>query len=105
MARTRPAAGAVNVPALLDRLARLRTGRHRVVSCFLKLEPRDRARGKYLIKLKNRIRKVEEGLPRLGLDRETEAEVRADLAILNVVRTVPRDRRLTVGPDAFAARM
>lgn len=80
MARTRPAAGAVNVPALLDRLARLRTGKHRVVSCFLKLEPRDRARGKYLIKLKNRIRKAEEGLPRLGLGRETEAEVRADLA-------------------------
>ena len=29
---------------------------HWVVSCYLKLEPRDRTRGKYLIKLKNRIK-------------------------------------------------
>jgi peptide chain release factor subunit 1 len=29
---------------------------HWVVSCYLKLEPRDRSRGKYLIKLKNRIK-------------------------------------------------
>ena len=29
---------------------------HWVISCYLKLEPRDRTRGKYLIKLKNRIK-------------------------------------------------
>ncbi len=81
MARNRTAtARAVDVPGLLARLTRIRTGRHRVVSCFLKLEPRDRARGKYQIKLKNRIRATQEGLPRLGLDRATEGEVRADLA-------------------------
>jgi len=102
MARTRPAAGAVNVPALLDRLARLRTGRHRVVSCFLKLEPRDRARGKYLIKLKNRIRKVEEGLPRLGLDRETEAQVRADLARLEEFLRVPGNLPASRGVVVYA---
>jgi peptide subunit release factor 1 (eRF1) len=102
MARTRPAAGAVNVPALLDRLARLRTGRHRVVSCFLKLEPRDRARGKYLIKLKNRIRKVEEGLPRLGLDRETEGQVRADLARLEEFLRVPGNLPASRGVVVYA---
>jgi len=29
---------------------------HWVISCYLKLEPRDRTRGKYLIKLKNRVK-------------------------------------------------
>ncbi|HSE53251.1 MAG TPA: hypothetical protein VLB00_13770, partial [Gemmatimonadales bacterium] len=47
----------------LQRLVRLPAGKHWIVSCYLKLEPRDRARGKYLIKLKNRIRDVIEALP------------------------------------------
>jgi hypothetical protein len=50
----------------LQRLVRLPAGKHWIVSCYLKLEPRDRARGKYLIKLKNRIRDVIEALPAEG---------------------------------------
>lgn len=42
--------------ALVEWLADLGVTDHWVVSCYLKLEPRDRARGKYLIKLKNRMR-------------------------------------------------
>ena len=42
---------------------------YRVVSCYLKLEPRDRNRGKYLIKFKNRVKEAVQALPRLGLDR------------------------------------
>ena len=41
-----------------------------MVSCYLKLEPRDRSRGKYLIKLKNRVKAAVQALPRLGLDRD-----------------------------------
>jgi peptide chain release factor subunit 1 len=41
---------------VVDWLAELGTTEHWVVSCYLKLEPRDRSRGKYQIKLKNRIR-------------------------------------------------
>jgi peptide subunit release factor 1 (eRF1) len=70
------------VPALEQRLQRLtgvRPGHHRVVSCYLKLEPRDRSRGKYLIKLKNRVREVSQALPRLGLDRQVQDEVERDL--------------------------
>jgi peptide chain release factor subunit 1 len=63
----------------LTRLAALTPGRHRVVTCYLKIEPRDRTRGKYAIKLKNRVRAVEEQLPRLGLDRTTLDEVKRDL--------------------------
>jgi peptide subunit release factor 1 (eRF1) len=65
--------------ARLQRLAAVNTGRHRVVTCYQKLEPRDRSRGKYLIKLKNRIREVVQALPRLGLDRATQDEVERDL--------------------------
>ena len=56
------------VPEVAERLARLSAvdpGPHRVVTCYLKLEPRDRSRGKYLIKLKNRVRSVARALPRL----------------------------------------
>jgi peptide subunit release factor 1 (eRF1) len=63
----------------MQRLAAVNTGRHRVVTCYQKLEPRDRSRGKYLIKLKNRIREVVQALPRLGLDRATQDEVERDL--------------------------
>ena len=72
--RIRPAAprpaSASPVEAVLARLTRIQPGDHRIVSCYLKLEPRDRARSKYLVKLKNRVRQVEQALPRLGLDRE-----------------------------------
>ena len=65
--------------AQLARLTAVRAGPHRVVSCYLKLEPRDRTRGKYLIKLKNRMREAVEALPRLGLTRDVEDAVRRDL--------------------------
>ena len=75
----------------LSRLAALKPGRHRVVSCYLKIEPRDRARGKYLIKLRNRARLLEESLPRLGFDRSTLDEVRRDLArVLDELRSPER---------------
>ena len=64
---------------LLERLTRIRPDSHRVVSCYLKLEPRDRSRGKYLIKLKNRIKAAVRGLPRLGLDRDISEPVLRDL--------------------------
>ncbi len=63
----------------LQRLAGLDAGRHRVVTCYQKLEPRDRSRGKYLIKLKNRVKEVVQALPRLGLDRAAQEEVARDL--------------------------
>ncbi|MDH4348045.1 MAG: hypothetical protein OEW17_04510 [Gemmatimonadota bacterium] len=68
-----------DIKRLLSRLARVRTDQHRVVSCYLKVEPRDRARGKYLIKLKNRVRTVEQGLDALDLPKSVRDEVTADL--------------------------
>jgi peptide subunit release factor 1 (eRF1) len=63
----------------LQRLTLVQPGPHRVVSCYLKLEPRDRSRGKYLIKLKNRVKSAVQALPRLGLDRAIADEVTRDL--------------------------
>lgn len=69
----------------LQRLVRLPVGTHWIVSCYLKLEPRDRSRGKYLIKLKNRIREVIEALPAEGLTRAETAQVVEDLQRLQTM--------------------
>ncbi len=63
----------------LQRLLRLPAGKHWIISCYLKVEPRDRSRGKYLIKLKNRIKEVVEALPAEGLSRAETEQVVADL--------------------------
>src|SRR4051812_4855209 len=67
------------VPDVLERLTRIQPGEHRVVTCYLKLEPRDRTRGKYLIKLKNRVKSAGQALSRLGLDRPIADEITRDL--------------------------
>lgn len=56
------------------------TNDHWVVSCYLKLEPRDRARGKYLIKLKNRTRERLDWLREREVDRSAREAVERDLA-------------------------
>ena len=103
--RNRPArrAGSTGVPALLDRLTAIQAGPHRVVTCYLKLEPRDRGRGKYLIKLKNRVRAVADGLARDGVDRRTEEAVRADLARVVDFLASPGSLPSTRGVVIFAS--
>lgn len=63
----------------IDRLTSLPTGEHPIVSCYLKLEPRDRAAGKYLIKLKNRIKAVTDGLPGQGFTKAEQKGIARDL--------------------------
>src|SRR5438876_7013353 len=67
------------VRAAVGRLSRIQPGAYRVVSCYLKLEPRDKTRGKYLIKVKNRIRDALAALQRQDLERALRAQVAADL--------------------------
>ncbi|HTL05821.1 MAG TPA: hypothetical protein VL241_08750 [Gemmatimonadales bacterium] len=73
----------------LQRLVRLPSGKPWIVSCYLKLEPRDRSRGKYLIKLKNRIREVSEALPAEGLSRAELEQVNGDLRRLQALLQRP----------------
>lgn len=63
----------------LEKLTSIKPGSHWVVSCYLKLEPRDRVRGKYRVKLKNRVRGVLDALPRLGLDKAALDSVSRDM--------------------------
>jgi len=67
------------VRAAVERLSHVQPGAYQVVSCYLKLEPRDKTRGKYLIKIKNRIREALAALERQVLDRALRAQVAADL--------------------------
>ncbi|HEY6209553.1 MAG TPA: hypothetical protein VIW28_10875, partial [Gemmatimonadales bacterium] len=64
---------------VVRRLAAIVPGSHRVVSCYLKLEPRDKTRGKYLIKMKNRIREALGLLEGQALERAVRDAVAADL--------------------------
>jgi peptide subunit release factor 1 (eRF1) len=92
-------------PPVAERLGRLTTvdpGRHRVVTCYIKLEPRDRSRGKYLIKLKNRVRAALQGLPRLGLDRAVHDEVARDVDRVQQHLRNPANLPSTQGLAIFA---
>jgi peptide chain release factor subunit 1 len=73
-----------------------------VVTCYLKLEPRDRSRGKYLIKLKNRGKAVIEGLSRLGLERDVEEAVRRDIDRVVEYLRLPANLPATQGIAVFA---
>ena len=93
-----------NARDALQRLARVQPGDHWVVSCYLKLEPRDRTRGKYLIKMKNRVKEQEAALARQPLshqDREAIAHaLRQVLDFLEEPNHLPRTRAIAI----FASR-
>jgi peptide subunit release factor 1 (eRF1) len=92
-------------PAVAERLARLtgvRPGAHRVVTCYLKLEPRDRSRGKYLIKFKNRVREALKALPRLGLGRAEQEAAARDLERIQAHLRTPENLPSTQGLAIFA---
>jgi peptide subunit release factor 1 (eRF1) len=88
--------------ARLQRLGAVDAGRHRVVTCYQKLEPRDRSRGKYLIKLKNRVKEVVQALPRLGLDHAAQDEVIGDLERIQGYFRNPGNLPSTQGIALFA---
>lgn len=81
-AKGRPVAEPGRVETLrpiVDWLAEIGLTEHWVVSCYLKLEPRDRSRGKYLIKLKNRIKEQVGWFERQGASRQDREVVDRDL--------------------------
>jgi peptide subunit release factor 1 (eRF1) len=90
------------IGGVLEALTQVQVGEHRVVTCYLKLEPRDRTRGKYLIKVKNRVRSALQALPRLGLDREIADEVARDLGRIQDFLRNPANLPHTQGLAVFA---
>jgi peptide subunit release factor 1 (eRF1) len=95
-------AGGTPVAQRLSRLTGMQADGHPVVSCYLKLEPRDRSRGKYLIKFKNRARNVLSGLPRLRLDREAQDAVGRDIQRVQEHLRNPASLPSTQGLAVFA---
>jgi peptide chain release factor subunit 1 len=73
-------------------ILRMKPGTDPVVSCYLKLEPRDRARNKYLTKAKNRVKELEYALPSMGWDKHAQESIRADLA--RIVDRLRDEKRL-----------
>ncbi len=83
---------------------RMKPGAHPVVSCYLKIEPRDRARNKYLTKVRNRVKELEYSLHSLGWERQAEDAVRGDLArIVDFLRD-PTRLPPTQGLAIFASK-
>ena len=78
-------------------------GPHRVVTCYLKLEPRDRIRGKYLIKLKNRIKAAARGLEAWDLSRASREAVDRDLRRIQDYLKSPAHLPATQGLALFAS--
>ncbi|MEO8478285.1 MAG: hypothetical protein ABI542_01535 [Gemmatimonadota bacterium] len=60
-------------------LLTMKPGQHPVVTCYLKIEPRDRVRKKYLTKVKNRVKELEYGLPSLGWEKAQQDAIKSDL--------------------------
>src|SRR3989441_1293854 len=97
-----PSANAVR--DTVRRLAAIHPGPYRVVSCYLKLEPRDKTRGKYLIKMKNRVRQALATLDREGLERAVREQVEADLEHVRRYFEEPAQLPRARGIALFACR-
>jgi peptide chain release factor subunit 1 len=77
---------------LIERLAAIEPGRHHVVSCYVRLGPRDRVRAQYLTEIRSRARAVGGDAMMLDLDGEDADAVRRDLD--RVVACLQRPGRL-----------
>jgi peptide subunit release factor 1 (eRF1) len=99
----RPQMDGATLAGLLERLTQIKPGKHQVVTCYLKLEPRDRARGKYLIKMKNRVKAAVQALPRLGLERSEGEAVERDLDRVQQYLKSPANLPPTQGMAIFAS--
>ncbi|HEY3278884.1 MAG TPA: hypothetical protein VGJ83_00105 [Gemmatimonadales bacterium] len=96
--------GVKDVRATIERLARLEPNGHWVVSCYLKLEPRDKTRGKYLIKMKNRVRDAVADLARKPLERSEREAIAADLGRVQAYFAEPSRLPASRGIALFASR-
>lgn len=85
-------------------LLRMLPSAHPVVSCYLKIEPRDRARAKYLTKVRNRIKALDYALPSLRWDKAAQDAIRADFARILDFLAEPANLPATQGVAIFASQ-
>lgn len=60
-------------------LLKMKPGNHPVITCYLKIENRDRTRKKYLTKVRNRVKALEYALPSMRWDKPQQEAIKADL--------------------------
>jgi peptide subunit release factor 1 (eRF1) len=88
------------VTAVLQRLLRIVPGQSRVLSCYVRLETKDRERSRYLIDLENRVKSMKAHLEHAGLEREGRLAVERDLVrIVDHVKSLadlPHSRGLAI---------
>lgn len=85
-------------------LLRMEPGIHPVVTCYLKIEPRDRARKKYLTKMRNRVKALEASLASSGWNKAGQEMIRADVARIVDYLSDPDRLPATQGIAIFASR-
>ena len=93
-----------DLSASVAALAAIAPGPHWVVSCYLKLEPRDKTRGKYLIKMKNRVRETVATLATRPLERADREAIAVDLGRVLEYFEDPGHLPSTRGIAVFASR-
>jgi len=93
-----------DLSASVAALAAIEPGPHWIVSCYLKLEPRDKTRGKYLIKMKNRVRETVATLATRPLERADREAIAADLGRVLEYFEDPGRLPSTRGIAVFASR-
>jgi peptide subunit release factor 1 (eRF1) len=89
------------LPPLIERLAAIPSGSRRVLSCYLRLGPRDRTRGKYLTDFRGRRKGIESG-PAATLDHEARSAVERDLDRMERYLENPRGLPHATGIALFA---
>lgn len=85
-------------------LLRMKAGAHPVVTCYLKIEARDRARAKYLTKVRNRVKALDYALPSLRWDKAAQDVIRADFARILDFLATPANLPATQGVAIFASQ-
>lgn len=74
-----PPPDTADLSPLLHRLTAIPSGTYRILSCYLRLEPRDRARNAYRTEFRTRRQMLADDPVWVSLDREQRSEVERDL--------------------------
>ena len=91
-----------DLESLIQHLTRVPAGKHQIVSCYVRLNARDRAGDAYLIELKDRIKALRDDPVLLGLGHDQRVRLERDLSRILDHLTPPADLPHVPGVAMFA---
>jgi peptide chain release factor subunit 1 len=91
-----------DISLLIQRLGVIQPGEHRILSCYVRLEPRDRVRDNYLIAFKDAMKALHSDPRQSALPRDERMGVDRDLARILRYLQQPRNLPNTPGVALFA---